>query len=216
MFLHTPINYIDYPDVNQANRLEKMVENGFENLSKEEKKEAKTVYVYLKRSNKQELIEKTISENVIREIEEYEYDYYYDEYTDDYYSLDYDEEYDDEIEIEETSIFADAPFDGLDISNYSKIYRIARYYDQDEEDYKKVEVKSREKEVVVEVDFTRFLDGLIKSDYTNTEDEYLEENGILKSNNENIDVFINDCNIDYEIYNEKILSLDFDGYILVK
>lgn len=216
VFLHTPINYIDYPDVNQANRLEKMVENGFENLSKEEKKEAKTVYVYLKRSNKQELIEKTISENVIREIEEYEYDYYYDEYTDDYYSSNYDEEYDDGIEIEETSIFADAPFDGLDISNYSKIYRIARYYNQEDEDYKKVEVKSREKEVVVEVDFTRFLDGLIKSDYTNTEDEYLEENGILKSNNENIDVFINDCNIDYEIYNEKILSLDFDGYILVK
>lgn len=218
VFLHSPINYIDFPDKTQVNRLEKMVENGFENLSKEEKKEVKTIYVYLKRGNEQDLINEALSEEVIRDIEEYEYDYYYDEYTDDYYSTNYEEEdeYGEEIEIEETSIYADAPFDGLDISDYSKIYEIYRRYDEEDKDYKNIEVKSREEEVIVTVDMTKFLDGLIESDYTNTEDEYLEENGLLKSNIENIDVFINDCNIDYEIYNEKVTDMDFEGYILVK
>ena len=210
VFILSPINYIDIPVKAQITRLDKMLEGGFENLSEEDKVQAKKTYVYVLRDddNAETLIKETIGEENAYKLENYTYDEsLYDSYNN----------YGDIEEGPETEyIYADASIDGLDITEYKKIYKIYRTYSDETEDLTNIEVKTKDKEIIVNVDLTKFVKELIKADYRYDADEYLQESGIVKTKTDGIDLFLENVNLDYELYTERVTDVDFDGYILVK
>ena len=52
----------------------------------------------------------------------------------------------------------------------------------------------------------------------NNSDEYFEsnDNNVLKTKSENVDIYLTSVSFDYDVYTEKISYLNYDGYVLVK
>ena len=208
----SPLNCFDVPGKSQLNRLENMLAKGkFESLSLEDKKEIKTIYLYINRNDGEDLLKERFTETELKLIEEYEIPY-----EDDYYE-------NEDLDIQYLSVRRD--IDGADISEYTRIYSIDSIYDE-QEDYSKILLepsynsKDEAKELYdgLYADFSLLMDSLIDEHMTYDEDEYFEKdkNNIVKTNKPNVDLYITSLRFDYSPYVDFIEYFSCDGYILVK
>lgn len=206
VFILSPFNYLDYPMNSQAMRLEKMVSDGFDNMDEEDKIEAKKLYTYLKRREGQDNMYRYIDQEELQKIDLYTFD-------ESKYS---DKDGESGVGSKKEYIYASSDIDGVDISGYSKIYEIYTGYSDEITDYKNVKIKDKEKNVEVFIDFEDFVEGIIEAEIKDEEDEFLEREGRIKSKTGNELIILTKCNLDYELYSEKITDVDIEGYILVK
>ena len=202
----TPLNVMDVSYGNQANRIEKMLSeaNGFDNLTEEEKDLCTSIYRYLKIDNELDRI--NISSEELEKIKNY-----YEQSNDYTY---YSEQFD--------SIRENCDLDGLDISQYSKIYELdSEYIDEEELDKENMlqyELESENGDIKVSANLEEYAEQLIyfnKNNYYHEEDSYLETN-LLKTNQENIDIYITSIYIRYNVDDYKMDNLNISGYILEK
>ena len=199
----SPFNFIDMPIRSQVKRLEKEYKNtNFESLSVEEKKEIKSIYLYIVRDGGEELLNKRFTEEELNEIEEYKISY------------DYDYEYENQIEME--YLYVRKTLDGADISNYSKIYTADSIY-RDQEDYSKVLVDVEEIDEEIYVDFSGLMKELMDEDIKLKDaDKYFEKNNVLTTSDGKYDIYITHLNFDYSPYADIIEDFSFSGYAFVK
>lgn len=199
----SPFNFIDMPIRSQVKRLEKEYKNtNFESLSVEEKKEIKSIYLYIIRDGGEELLNKRFTEEELNEIEEYKIPY------------DYEYEYENQIEME--YLYVRKTLDGADISNYSKIYTADSIY-RDQEDYSKVLVDVEEIDEEIYVDFSGLMKELMDEDIKLKDaDKYFEKNNVLTTSDGKYDIYITHLNFGYSPYADIIEDFSFSGYAFVK
>ena len=203
----SPFNFIDVPNRNQIKRLEKIYSsNDFNSLSNEEKKNCKSIYVYLNRNDGEKLLEERFTKEELKQICDYVDDSYYDN--------------DDEYDYNRTDyVSVSKKLDGFDISEYTRIDKISDYYRFEErKDLSAMEIRDNDNAYNTYVDFKSVIDKLIDEDYMNNSDEYFEsnDNNVLKTKSENVDIYLTSISFDYDIYTEEISYFNYDGYVLVK
>lgn len=208
----SPLNFIDMPIRSQVKRLEKEYKNtNFESLSVEEKKEIKSIYLYIYRNDGEEFLKEKFTEAELNLIEEYE--------------IPYEDDYDENEELDLQYLSVRKDLDGADISEYRKIYSIDSIYTE-QEDYSKILLepsynsKNKEAELYdgLYVNLSELMDELINEHMTYDEDEYFEKdkNNIVKTNKSNVDLYITSLRFDYSPYVDYIDYFSCDGYLLVK
>lgn len=208
----SPLNFIDMPIRSQVKRLEKEYKNtNFESLSVEEKKEIKSIYLYIYRNDGEEFLKERFTEAELNLIEEYE--------------IPYEDDYDENEELDLQYLRVRKDLDGADISEYRKIYSIDSIYTE-QEDYSKILLepsynsKNKEAELYdgLYVNLSELMDELINEHMTYDEDEYFEKdkNNIVKTNKSNVDLYITSLRFDYSPYVDYIDYFSCDGYLLVK
>lgn len=204
----TPLNFIDVPSRSQANRLKKIISksDSFETLLDEEKEKCKEIYIYIRSSDGLQYIENKIDSATLEKIENYVAEYE-NSYDDVYYNED--------IEREIEHVYLSAPIDGLNIKEYSTMYKLYRHYVKSG-DYSQVVAKNNENEIEVEINFEQLIEEIIDADIRYESDEFFEKNNLIKTNNENIMVYLTSCNFEYDIFTEVVTDFGFDGYFLIK
>ena len=203
----SPFNFIDVPNRNQIKRLEKIYSsNDFNSLTNEEKKDCKSIYVYLNRNDGEKLLEERFTKEELKQISDYVDDSYYDN--------------DDEYDYNRTDyVSVSKKLDGFDISEYTRIYKISDYYRFEErKDLSAMEIRDNDNAYNTYVDLKSLIDKLIDEDYMNNSDEYFEsnDNNVLKTKSENVDIYLTSVSFDYDVYTEEISYFNYDGYVLVK
>lgn len=202
----TPLNVEDVSYNDQANRIEKMIKqsNGFDNLTEEQKDDCISKYRYLKIDNELERID--INSEELEKIKKYYND------TNDYSN--YWEQFE--------TIREYGELNGLDISEYSKIYKLDAEYINESEikngGLTEYELESQDGRIKIVADLKKYADQLIKFNSSNQyheNDGYIQKN-LLKTNNENIDIYITTIYVRYNIDTFEMDNFDISGYILEK
>ena len=198
----TPFSIFDVPVYSQTGRITNMLKKveSFEDLSREEKNECKKAYIYVKKSENSEYLDKKLSVAQKEEIENYridnEYDYREREYE--YLSM-----YNRDVEI--------------DITGYKKLYVAENKYIYNEEiDVNNYEITDRNEKVKVIVDLENFIKEMYKAEKENNKESTFEKVRYLKTNDENIIFYVTDFNLSYELYSNSLDHISMDGYLLVK
>ena len=198
----SPLNFQKVPIISQTARINKMLSNAgsFENLTNDEKNECKRAYIFLTRNSNQEYMKKKIDEETLEKIENYVSEY----------------NNEDEIATECSYIYVNNVLDGLDISEYSKIYEIYKYYSSEEINYSNYVVSNENNQVNVTIDLQEFMNKMIDADKKDNTDAAFEKYRLLETDNENIKVYLTNFSMSYEIYTKKTSYIEVSGYILVK
>lgn len=201
-----PLNYIKVPVMSQTARIEKILskENSFDALDVKDKNECKSAYAFLLRNDGKEYLEKKIDKETLSQIDEYVPVRIEDDDTGNYEEYLYVSVYDN--------------LDELDISNYSKIYEVSSngYYWNEELDYSNYEIESRNNKRVIYADVEDLIQNMITAEMNGNEKTVFEKYRLLETKNENVDMYITNIYIRYELYSKDIEAFEISGYILEK
>lgn len=192
----TPLNVEEVSYRSQASRIKNILSNqSFDELSDEDKGKCYGAYKYLKRDDKEDYID--LSEAEIEKIISYnnsinKYDYSNEKY-----------------------VYCRKEFDEVDISEYSKIYRINNYRNKSLEDNI---IESLNGKIEVKVDFEEYIKSIIKANKIDSieSDKLFEENNILETNNGEFDIYLTTLTLRYDAVKNEIISFNLDGYLLKK
>lgn len=196
IILITPLDPERVSNISQKKILEEYIENGveFEDCSDKEKARYAGAYQYL-----EGIYEEYIPDLTEDEKEEMSnYNNYY--WNDGYYYEDY-RKY--------KNLYYTNDLDGLDISEYSKIYEINRIYGSSN-NYRNYQINVENKKIYI--DLERYVQRLIEED----DSRFFEANSLVETKDENFDIYIMYIDISYDTENEEIENVIVDGYILEK
>lgn len=196
----SPLNIEAVPAMSQAARIEKMISGSgsFDNLSEEEKEECKRAHTFLRRNENEEYLD-GISQDEITKIKNYESK----EKT--------------RLESESRYISEYINLDGLNISEYSKIYQIYDgYYTYGELEYNAYPVYDQYKTINEKMDLQKLTKLLIDADMNRNAEEVFSNNNLVDTENENVKVYLTSISFSYEVYTKEIKYVNVSGYILVK
>ena len=197
----SPLNIEAVPAMSQASRIEKMLSGSgnFENLTVDEKEECKRAYTFLRRNKNEEYLDK-ISEEEINKIKNYE------------------SVKQTELEYAETRYISEyTNIDGLDISEYSKIYELYDgYYSYNEKNYNSYAVFDKYKFIEEKINLQKLMKLLIKADEEKNSEEVFLNNNLIDTENENVKVYLTNISFSYEIYTKEPNYVNMNGFILVK
>lgn len=195
----SPLNIENVTRMSQINRAKNIIARtgDFSLLTDKEKEECKKAIVFIDSDDNRKYILEKINQETLNEIENYQIKYYQ---NDDY---------------EYRYISAYESIDGVNIEEYRTIYKLYEgSYNQ--KDYENYQIKSRNDEIVIEVDFQNLIDQMIKAYSVDKEDETFELYRWVDTNDKNIKIYLTSFHMSYEMYTREIESFSVDGYILVK
>jgi len=201
VFLISPINYRVVSNLSQKAILDQYVKNGigFDNCSKEEKKQYRGAYKYLiKQYDGQNYINSNISEEDKVKLGSY----FYEEYNDDNY-------------VRETeSVYYHESLKELDVLGYSKIYYFNKPYGYKENiNTRNIKIEYGEKQQYI--DLEEFLKNIINyNEKYNEYDSYIDLNRIISIETFKV-IYITDINFSYN-KDYELEDLSIEGFLLEK
>lgn len=199
----SPLNLLDVPIMSQTKRLENILATAetFDKLTDENKDECQEIFAYIRRNGDKSYLEKRVSKEVLEKIDAH---------------IPVTKE---PWEINKSSyVYANCEFDGIDISEFSKLYEIDYPYNYNEKiDYKNIEIEDENKNIETKVNLEELVNKLIDADEDSfSTDEVFEENCFIKTENENVSIYLTHINFEYGIYTKDVNSMNLGGYIFVK
>lgn len=123
----------------------------------------------------------------------------------------YDDNYDDEqYYVDYKYLNCRNELEGLDVSEYSKIYEIDTSYDN----YKSYNISFGNYNM--DINFEEYVEELIEENEDGKKDIFFKENALIETENEDIDIYLTSISVGYNLLEDKVINFVVKGYALEK